>query len=198
MTGWVGRRLVGVGLGLVGAVLVLVATFFPLFSGSVGNGRLRITLTATPWGFKAAGTGATQVGAIPVNAYPMIVSVVLLLVGTVTAFVAARTDPTPLSRRASVVLMAVGASFTSATALTVGLEAVSWEDSFRPTGTGVRITDAALGLGFWGLILGAVVGIAGAIVTALPARPVDPPTPPFGFPLPETGFTAPETPAEPG
>jgi hypothetical protein len=184
MNRWYRRKVIGALLAFLSAGLVLLATFFPLFSGDVANGSIRLSMSFTPWGMKSDGiAGANQVGAIPINAYPMVVAAVLLFVGVAFAVVAARTAATPRSRSATTLMLSIAAAFAAATAFTVGLEAVSWSDSFRPTGTGTRVTDSGLGLGFWALIAGAVLAVAAAVVSALPVRQPDLATPAFGIPV---------------
>jgi hypothetical protein len=192
---WHRRRLIGVAFAFAGAALLLISSFLPLFIGQLTRrGVVQFKMTVTGWGFGVeAGPNpaspVTRTGAVAINAYPLVFAGVLLFIGTVVALLAARNAATDRGRRAAVVTLAIAAAFTSGTALTVGVQAVSWTDSFQPTGGAAGnsdfAVDANLGVGFWLLLMATLLAIGAALHAALPSRQAEPDldTPRYGIPV---------------
>jgi hypothetical protein len=182
MSSWQTRRFIGACVALTAAVLFLLSLVLPLFVGSLSARNVNLKMDITAWGFKT--DAPTQVGAVPVNAYPLVFATVAVFAATIVAFVAARTNAGPANRRAAWVSLGFAAALGVGVTATVAPQVTSWLASFRSTGVTPANAESAVGLGFWLLVAGTVLVVAAAVHAALPVREREIETPPYGFPMP--------------
>lgn len=185
---WHRPALLGALLCAAAGVLVLVGSFVPLFVGEAqAASGLGVKMSITGWDFQleAGGTSTTRTGAVPSNGIALVVGAMVLLGAALLGLIAASRSVHAPSRRLSGVVAVAGAAFVAGTVLTVGLQVISWFDSFRPTGvlaTGQDTsTEVSVGFGFWLLVVAAAAAIVAAILAWVAPRPE----------------TAPETPENP-
>jgi hypothetical protein len=160
---------VGALLAVAAAVLVIVGSFLPLFIAEVrAAAGVGLTITITSWDFQAkaaSGLGpASRYGATAINGIPLVFGAVTLLIGGVLAFLAAARRSTPATSLAAALITALGAAFLAGTAWTIGMQVISWFDSFRPTGSATGV-DLDAGIGLWILLLAAAAAITAASQT---------------------------------
>ncbi|PWV80323.1 hypothetical protein SAMN05421630_109199 [Prauserella marina] len=201
-------------LCVLAAALTVAGSFIPLFSGELSLlGTRQLSIGITAWGFDT--DAPTREGGVAVNGVPLVFAAVLLLVAAALVLFTARASGA--ARRGLGAASVTGAAaFLAGTVWTVGMQAASWVDTFRPTGDAAGDSDvgvdAGLSAGMWLLIAAAVLALAGAawaLVALLPAgERAEPVTPRYGFPAQQAprqpweagrpGATPPPSPQYPG
>ncbi|GAB3580677.1 hypothetical protein GCM10027445_51390 [Amycolatopsis endophytica] len=199
--GWQGKRIVGSVLALLAAASAVTGAFLALFIGELRfRGATQLKLTVTGWDLSAEaatpGTPTTTFGEPVRNGWALGGAGLLLLIAAAVGLAAARRTSTPGVKFAAALLTGIGAGFLAATTLSIFLQAISLNESFRPTGAAQNFADVAaigrLGLGFWLVVGATVLAVVAAVLAAsrgrrAPAPPppqygYDPITPRYGFP----------------
>ncbi|MEU3269602.1 hypothetical protein ABZ639_02085 [Saccharomonospora sp. NPDC006951] len=189
------RSLLVAALCVLATALTVAGSFVPLFSGELSlRGTRQLSIGITAWGFDT--DAPAQEGGVAVNGVPLVFAALLLLVAAALVVFTARGGA---RRGAGAVSVAGAAAFLAGTVWTVGMQAASWVDTFRPTGDAAGDSDvgvdAGLSAGMWLLIAAAVLALAGAALALLPSgKRVEPVTPRYGFPAQQ----APQQPWEAG
>jgi hypothetical protein len=186
------RRFVGACVALTASVLFALSLVLPLFVGALSARTTRFTMEITAWGFNT--DAPEQVGAVPVNAYPLVIATVVVFAAAIVAFVAARASASPANRRVAGISLALAAALAVGVTATVTPQVTSWLASFRATGVRAN-AETSVGLGFWMLVAATVLVVAAAAHAALPMREPEIATPPYGFPMPPTAPDAEPPPA---
>jgi hypothetical protein len=193
MNSWHMRRLLGAFVALISAVLFALSLVLPLFVGTLSARNVNLKMEINAWGFET--DAPTQVGAVPVNAYPLVIATVVVFAAAIIAFVSARAGAGPANRRAAWISLGLAAALAVGVTATVTPQVTSWLASFRSTGTVGASVESAVGIGFWLLVGGTVLVVAAAAHAALPMREREIATPPYGFPMPAAAPAAEPPPA---
>ncbi|MFC4003167.1 hypothetical protein ACFS2C_15320 [Prauserella oleivorans] len=176
-------------LCLAAAALTVVGSFLPIFTGALtALGSTQFEMSITSWGFET--DAPTQEGGVANNGVPLMIAAALLCVAA-AVLLAGALRGRPDTSRVATPMTCLAAAFVAGVTVTVLMQALSWQETFRPTGTAEGNSDfsvdTSLGLGVW-LFAGATVLALAAAGVALRPRgrrePTEPETPRYGFPAP--------------
>jgi uncharacterized paraquat-inducible protein A len=160
------RRLTSACFAVVALVLVALALIFPLLEMTVDSQSQVIELLSmTAWGYRDGDVPRSG----PVNAIPMMFAALLLVVATPLALSAAGSSAAPARRRAAWISLTIAGAFTTAVAMTVVTQVVSWIALIDTTSYegGPQPT---IGWGMWTLAGGAMFAVVAAALAVVPVR----------------------------
>lgn len=225
---WHATRVTAALLSFCAVVLVIVGSFLPLYSGTLSFGGDDIEVTITPW--SADVQGPTGPGDVPTIGYPLVFAAIVLACAAAISWYAATPAATPGVGRVAGLTTAIGGAFLIGTVWTTSLMVMNGVDGVLLLGTvtpGLE-TEATYLVGYWLLLVAAVLGLGAAVLALIPVRQLtwaqanpDVSTPPYGiapvvlpakppgafqvdpltghpFPGPPTGYPQPYAPQPPG
>lgn len=177
------------GLCLAAAALVVVGSFLPLFSARLtAFGSTRLEMSITSWGFET--DAPSQEGGVANNGIPLVIAAAGLSLAAVVLVMRALRGGSR-ARRVAAPTACLAAAFLTGVAVTVLMQALSWNDTFRPTGSAAGSSqvsvETGIGLGVWLVLAAAVLALAATgVVLSSEWRPDagDATTPRYGFPAP--------------
>ena len=188
---WHPTRVTAALLSFCAVVLVIVGSFLPLYSGTLVVGGDEIELTIGPWSAEVA--GGADPGEVPTIGYPLVFAAIVLACAAALCWYAATPDGG--QGRVAGLTTVVGSAFLLGIVWTTALIVVNGVDSVILLGTvapGLE-TDATYLVGYWLLLVAALLSVVAAVLALVPVRrptwaQVGPATarPPYG--------TAPHTP----
>jgi hypothetical protein len=188
--------MVGALLCFAAAVLTMIGTFQDLVVvENIGNiaGSRNQTYIITLWEFRVEINGVVDTGEVagltvmPQHGVPLLFAVALLLAAALLGMLP---SARPAARRFGLITVIAAAFLTAAVAMVV-VQAMWWQEIFRPPvapreGVDVEVTVGA-GPALWTLIAGAALAIVAAVMAWRQPRPgperVEPDTPRLGFPV---------------
>lgn len=159
-------------LALLASALLVLALLLPMLVVSFTMpGLAGMTTTISAWGPAGGGpgmSGGALFGHMFTHAIPMLFATLLLVVATVIAFV----RPGSAAGGPVTLWLVMAAAFASGVAITVVAQVTSWLAIYEPPfGDPMGMhSSASIGMGFWSLAAGAVLAVAAAALTAMPAR----------------------------
>jgi hypothetical protein len=225
---WHVTRVTAALLSFCAVVLVIVGSFLPLYSGTLSFGGDDIEVTITPW--SADVQGPTEPGDVPTIGYPLVfAAIVLACAAAISWYAATPAAPQGVGRVAGLTT-AIGGAFLIGTVWTTSLMVMNGVDSVLLLGTvtpGLE-TEATYLVGYWLLLVAALLVLGAAVLALIPVRQPtwaqanpDVSTPPYGIapvvlpaqppgmfqvdpltghplPCPPTGYQQPYAPQPPG
>jgi hypothetical protein len=196
-------RPIGVLLCFAASILTLLGSFMTLFRATVQFGQnSQLVLTITAWDIHAESAGrAVPAGSTPDNGAPLVFAATVLLAAALLGLLATAVPVRVGIGRANIVLAAIGAAFLAGTVWTIGMQELAWREAF---GSRLAISDTdnavSVTVGYWLLVIAAVVALASPVFAWLPARArsarEEPQTPAFGVPVPVVVHRLPDAPAD--
>jgi hypothetical protein len=225
---WHATRVTAALLSFCAVVLVIVGSFLPLYSGTLSFGGDDMEVTISPW--SADVQGPTEPGDVPTVGYPLVFAAIVLACAAAISWYAATPAATQGVGRVAGLTTAIGGAFLIGTVWTTSLMVTNGVDSVLLLGTvlpGVE-TEATYLVGYWLLLVAALLGLGAAVLALIPVRQPtwaqanpDVSTPPYGIapvalpaqppglfqvdpltghplPSPPTGYPQPYAPQPPG
>lgn len=185
---WHPTRVTAALLAFVSVVLVIVCSFLPLYSGTIGFGGDEIEVTVSPWSADIDELGAP--GDVPTIGYPLVFAAIVLSCAAALCWYAATPAASPGVGRVAGLTTAIAGAFLIGTVWTTALMVVNGVDSVFLLGTitpGLE-TEASYLAGHWLLLVAALVALVAAVFALVPVRQptwaqlgVDVRTPPYGI-----------------
>lgn len=197
-TRWHPAKVTAAVLCFVAVVFVVSSSFLPMYSGEISFGADSVDVTFSPWSAEFGGDFPREpLVEVPPVGYPMVFAAVVLACAAAVCWYAATPTASQTARRAAGVTTAIGSAFLIGTTWTTAVLAGNGVDSFLLLGAfgqGLE-SDADYLVGYWLLLLAALLGFVAAVLSLLPTgrpawQPLPPPvnpymaTPPFGIALP--------------
>lgn len=203
---WHPTRVTAALLSFCAVVLVIVGSFLPLYSGTLVVGPDEIEVTVGPWSAEVSGVGAP--GDVPTIGYPLMFAAIVLACAAALCWYAATPAGSQGTGRVAGLTTVVGGAFLVGIVWTTALMVVNGVDSVILLGTvtpGLE-TDAVYLVGYWLLLVAALLSFIAAVLALIPVHQptwaqVNPvvATPPYGIatghfpPVPQQPHPAPGT-----
>ena len=185
---WHATRVTAALLSFCAVVLVIVGSFLPLYSGTLSFGGDDIEVTISPW--SADVQGPTEPGDVPTIGYPLIFAAIVLACAAAISWYAATPAATPGVGRVAGLTTVIGGAFLIGTVWTTALMVMNGVDSVLLLGTvtpGLE-TEATYLVGYWLLMVAALLSLGAAVLSLIPVRQPtwaqinpDVSTPPYGL-----------------
>lgn len=185
---WHATRVTAALLSFCAVVLLIVGSFLPLYSGTLSFGGGDIEVTISPW--SADVQGPTEPGDVPTIGYPLVFAAIVLACAAAISWYAATPSAPQGAGRVAALTTVIGGAFLIGTVWTTALMVVNGVDSVLLLGTvtpGLE-TEASYLVGYWLLLVAALLSLVAAVLSLIPVRvptwaQVNPDvsTPPYGI-----------------
>ncbi len=167
---WHATRVAAALLAFCAVVLVIVGSFLPLYSGVLSFGGEDIEVTISPW--SADVQGPTEPGDVPTIGYPLVFAAIVMACAAAISWYAATPAATQGVGRVAGLTTAIGGAFLIGTVWTASLMVVNGVDSVLLLGTvtpGLE-TEATYLVGYWLLLVAALLSLGAAVLALIPVR----------------------------
>lgn len=185
---WHVTRVTAALLSFCAVVLLIAGSFLPLYSGTLSFGGSDIEVTISPW--SADVQGPTEPGDVPTIGYPLVFAAIVLACAAAISWYAATPSAPQGAGRVAALTAVIGGAFLIGTVWTTALMVMNGVDSVLLLGTvtpGLE-TEATYLVGYWLLLVAALLSLVAAVLSLIPVRPPtwaqvnpDVSTPPYGI-----------------
>ncbi|WP_424230611.1 hypothetical protein [Actinophytocola sp.] len=185
---WHPTRVTAALLSFCAMLLVFVGSFLPLYSSTLSVGSDELEVTISPW--SADVSGPTEPGEVPALGYPLVFAAIILACAAALCWYAAIPAATQGVGRVAATTTVIGGGFLIGTVWTAALVVMAGIENVILLGTmapGFE-TEATYLVGYWLLLVAAVLGLGAAVLALIPVRQAtwaqanpDVSTPPYGM-----------------